>query len=157
MKRIFLIFTLGDKNLGLPLESVERVTFASEITTLPQSPKIVLGLINLQNEVIPVLNLRKFFGAPPRRIKLEDQFIITKALSRKVALWVESTGEVSEFNLQEVLTPKDLLPGIDYLDGVIKLPDGLMLIPNLNQFLSHQEEFLSQILKESTPPGTEGE
>ncbi len=57
-----LVFTLDEFSYALPLGNVLRVIHAIAIRNLPQSPEIISGIINVQGQIIPVINIRKRFG-----------------------------------------------------------------------------------------------
>ncbi len=135
-----VVFFLDDKQYALYLSVVERVVSAVEITLLPKAPDIVLGVINFQGKVIPVVNIRRRFGLPEREIDLSDQFIIAKTSRRTVALVVDTVDEVIEPASIKVIDSEKITSGIEYIDGVVKLEDGLILIFDLDKFLSFEEK-----------------
>ena len=81
-----VVFLLNEQRYALYLPVVERVVSAVEVTPLPKAPDIVLGVINMQGKVIPVVNIRRRFGLPERQIDLSDQFIIANTTKRPVVL-----------------------------------------------------------------------
>jgi purine-binding chemotaxis protein CheW len=89
-----VVFLLEGQRYALRLAAVERVVRAVEITPLPQAPEIVLGMINVEGRIVPVVNMRNRFGRPERAIELSDQFIIARTSRRAVALVVDSVNEV---------------------------------------------------------------
>ncbi len=135
-----VVFTLGDRRYGLPLSAVDRIVRMVEVTSLPKGPDIVLGVVNVQGRVIPVINLRRRFRLPERDIVLADQLIVARTARRPVALVVDAVTGVLEYSEQQVVGAQDLLPGLEYVEGVVKLDDGLVLIHDLDQFLSLEEE-----------------
>ena len=143
-----VVFFLDDKQYALYLSVVERVVSAVEITLLPKAPDIVLGVINFQGTVIPVVNIRKRFGLPEREIDLSDQFIIAKTSRKTVALVVDTVDEVIEPASVKVINTEKITSRIEYIDGVIKLEDGMILIFDLDKFLSLEEKkILTDALK----------
>ena len=56
-----VVFALDEPRYALPLSAVERVVRAVEITPLPKAPEIVLGVINMQGQVVPAVDIRKRF------------------------------------------------------------------------------------------------
>jgi purine-binding chemotaxis protein CheW len=138
-----VIFSL-DASVGpryaLPLSSVERVVRIVEITPLPKAPDIILGIINMQGQVIPVINVRRRFHLPEREIELEDQLIIAKTSKRLVALVADSVSGVQRIEEKDIVNARQELPYAGYIEGVVKLENGLFLICDLNQFLSLDEE-----------------
>ena len=135
-----VVFTLSDRRYGLPLSAVERIVRVVEVTSLPKAPDIVLGVVNVQGRVIPVINVRRRFRLPEREMTLTDQMMIAHAARRLVALVVDSVTGVLEYSELEAVAAQDVLPDLPYVDGVVKLDDGLILIHNLDTFLSLEEE-----------------
>lgn len=135
-----VVFGLDGQRYALRLSAVERVVRAVEVIVLPSAPAIVLGVINLAGRVIPVMNIRKRFRLPEKEIGLDNQLIIARTAERTVALLVDYTSALAEISATEVIQAIKILPRIDYLDGVAKLEDGMVLIHDLDKFLSLEEE-----------------
>ena len=74
-----VLFRVENQRCALPLDSVERVVRAVEITPVPGAPKIVLGAICVAGTVLPVLNMRQRLGLPERNVSPDDQFLIGHA------------------------------------------------------------------------------
>lgn len=142
MKQItqLVVFTVHEQRYALHLSTVERVVRAVEITPLPKAPEIVLGVINVQGRVVPVVNLRKRFRFPERPIEVADRLIVARTPRRSVVLVVDGVSGVVERPENEVIGSGRILPGLEYLEGVVKLEDGMILIHDLDKFLSLQEE-----------------
>jgi purine-binding chemotaxis protein CheW len=133
-----VVFTLDQQKYGLNASAVQRIIRAVEITALPKAPEIVLGVINMEGEIIPVLDIRKRFQRPASEINPENNFIISKTQSRTVAIVVDSVlGLTSN---ETIPISQNRLPGMEYVQGIIKLEDGMILIHNLDEFLSLDEE-----------------
>jgi len=139
-KNSLITFILEEQKIALHLSNVDRVVMAAEITTLPKAPDIVLGIINVGGKIIPVVNTRKRFRMPDRDLRLSDQFIMAHTARRTVALWVDTVTDIIEPASQEMIDAGDILPNLEYVEGVVKLKDGMILIHDLEQFLSLQEE-----------------
>ena len=135
-----VVFTLDEQHYALHLASVERVARRVELTPLPKAPAIVLGVINVQGRIIPVVNLRKRFGLVERGIRLSEHIILAHTLKRAVALVVDTVNGIIERSDHEVIAAQRILPGLEYVEGVIKLDEGLILIHDLGTFLSLEEE-----------------
>lgn len=135
-----VLFTLDDRRYGLPLSAVERVVRMVDVTLLPKAPQIVLGVVNVQGRVIPVVDLRRRFGLPERNFAFTDQLVIARTVRRPVALVADAVSGVLEYSGREASGAQDIVPGIEYVESVVKLPDGLALIHDLDRFLSLEEE-----------------
>lgn len=135
-----LVFTLDEPRYALPLAAVERIVRAVEVTPLPKAPEIVLGAINAQGRVIPVVDVRRRFRLPAREMRLDDRFIIARTARRLVALAADDVAGVRELAPRALVSAEEALPFAGYLRGVAKLEDGLVLISDLDAFLSLDEE-----------------
>jgi len=135
-----LVFTLGEERYALPLAVVERIVRAVEVTPLPQAPEIVLGVINAQGRIIPVVDVHRRFRLPPHERRLGDRFIIARTNRRVMALVADDVAGIREITPQEMVSAKVDLPFAGYLRGVAKLEDGLVLISDLDASLSLDEE-----------------
>ena len=135
-----LVFFLDNQRYALNLAVAERVFPAAEITPVPKAPDIVMGVINVQGQVVPVINTRKRFSLPEREINLSDQFIIAHTSRRAVALLADSVSGVVECSPQDVIGAEEILPRLQYVEGVVKLKDQLILIHDLDKCLSLEEE-----------------
>jgi purine-binding chemotaxis protein CheW len=135
-----VVFSLDGQRYALALAAVEKVVRAVEVTRLPAAPDIVLGIINMQGRVIPLVNVRRRFRLPEKEMMLTDQIVIAHTARRPVALVVDAVTGVHEYPEHESVAARDILPGFDYVEGVVKLDDGLVLIHDLERFLSLEEE-----------------
>lgn len=134
-----VVFTLDEQRYGLRLSDVKRVVRAVEVTSLPSAPEIVLGVINVAGRVVPAVNIRKRFRLPEKEMDLDDRLVIA-AGKRTVALLVDSVPELVEVPAADVVRASNILPRMDYVQGVAKLEDGMILIHDLDKLLSLEEE-----------------
>jgi len=135
-----LAFSVGDNRYALPLPAVERIVRAVEVTPLPDAPDTILGLINVQGQIMPVLNMRRRLGLPEREINLSDRLIIGHTSKRTVALLVDAVSGVIEPEGQEVITAEKILPGAGCVGEVAKLAEEIVLVQDLDTFFSFEEE-----------------
>jgi purine-binding chemotaxis protein CheW len=147
----WVVFSLDTGRYALPLAAVERIVRAVEVTRLPSAPPIVLGAIDVQGRVLPVFNLRRRFGLPERDIDPADQFVIARSASRTVVLVVDAAQGVLQSQLSDTTSAATLATGLEHIRGVIRLPDGLVLIEDLDLFLSAAE---SRALDAALEPGS---
>jgi len=133
-------FNIDDQKYALLLSAVIRIIRVVEITSLPKAPEIVLGVINMHGLIIPVFDIRKRFHLPQREMQLDDQLIIAHTSQRTVALLVDSVSDVIEISEEKIVTGEKILPGLEYVEGLVKTEDGMILIHDLEQFLFLQEE-----------------
>jgi purine-binding chemotaxis protein CheW len=170
----FVIFALDAHLFALELTSIHRVVRASEVTPLPHAPPVIMGVINVQGKLFPVVNLRHRFRLLEREIMPSDQFILvdrTEAqvtpsqfaqsmqsqsstlpsvmppIGRRLALAVDSVMDIRTFNADELVVGDELIPHLEHVQGVAKIADTLILIQDLDRCLSlHEERMLDDAL-----------
>ena len=135
-----VVFTLHEQLYALRLAVVDRIVRVAEITALPSAPDIVLGVVNIQGRIVPVVDLRKRFGLAARDLELADHLIIASTSRRPVALLVAAVIGVIDCAPSQVISGERILSDVAYIEGVLKLDDGLVLIHDLDTFLSPLEE-----------------
>lgn len=134
-----VVFALDQGRYALPLERVERVVRMVEVTPLPKTPAIVRGIVNLRGRLVPVIDLRRRFGLPERSTRLDDQLLIARSAGRTLAMIVDVVSGVDECDAREMVASASVVPGTDYVQGIAKLADGMVLIHDLDRFLSLDE------------------
>lgn len=144
-----LVFRLDEYLYALPLDSVERMVRAVALTPLPNAPDAVLGIVNMAGRVIPVFDARRRFGLPARRIDPADQLAIVQIKDRTAALFVDGAEGVIDHPAAAITDAAAIAPGLQHLHGVIKLQNGLVLIHDLEKFLSADEALLLNAALES--------
>ncbi|MCL5024405.1 MAG: chemotaxis protein CheW [Nitrospirae bacterium] len=145
-----VVFSLDRYRYALSLGTVRRIVRMVEITPLPKAPEIVTGVIDSQGEIIPVVNVRKRFRLPERGIRPEDLLIIATTSRRTVALIADEAAGVIESPEQEIVEAGEVLPSMEYVKGLLKLKDGIVLIHDLGEFLSlDEEEALGEAMNEA--------
>lgn len=135
-----LVFAIDEQRFALPLAAVERVIRAVEVTPVPGAPNVILGVINVRGQILPVINTRRRLGLAERELQLDDHFVVARAASRTVALVVDEVCDVSNLSHGSVVTTENIAPGTRFIQGVARLDGGLVLIEDLEQFLSPEEE-----------------
>lgn len=134
-----VVFALDDRFYGLRLSAVEQAVRMVDVTPLPQAPDIVRGVIDVQGRVVPVFDLRRRFCLPQRPASVHDKLILAHTARRPVALVVDAVHGVREYTAP-VMAVADIVPGSEHVEGVVRLDDDLILIHDLDRFLSLDEE-----------------
>lgn len=144
-----VVFIVEEQRYALPLANIVRIVNATEVTKLPNAPLGILGIINFHGEIIPVLNLRQRLSLPEREVNPTHHFLIALTAKRKVALFIDGPEGLLEIEQSLLVDSNHFSSDIEQIQGAIKLDDGLVLIYNLEKFLSpedvlHLDEALSQ-------------
>lgn len=135
----FVGFSIDSQKFALPMVFVNRVIHVVEISPLPQTPAFIQGIINFHGDIIPVINMRSLFGLQQRDIELTDKLLIADIPSGKFAFLVDSTQGILEIEKNEILKTKTINYGDKFFHGIIKQQDGMILINDVEKFLSKDE------------------
>jgi purine-binding chemotaxis protein CheW len=138
-KNQIVAFALDDQQFGLSLSSVERIVRAVEITPLPDSPAHILGIINVEGQVMPVLNTRKWLGLPEREIELQDVFVIVSVNGHSMALVADEVKPVTEVPLNEVVDSHEVVRSSGSVQKIAKVEDGLLMVLTAERAISVEE------------------
>ncbi|MCK4920668.1 MAG: chemotaxis protein CheW, partial [Bacteroidales bacterium] len=60
----YLTFSIGKEKFAAHVSKVQKIVEMQEITTMPQSPDFLLGVINLNGLVLPIIDSRIKMGFP---------------------------------------------------------------------------------------------
>ena len=147
----FVTFHLDQQVYAIPLETIVRVTRAVEITTLPQSPPFLLGIIDVRGEVVPVLNLRRVLGHPDRAISVDDRILLADTGCRTLALVVDDVDHVGgSMEEERIVEAGQIAPALATIRGVFVREGRLVLVQNLGALLALDDQ---RTLDEHVPPG----
>lgn len=127
---------VGDQRWALPLDAVERVVAMVAIAALPASPVGVRGAINVHGEPVAVLDLDLRLGRPARDRGVADMLVLVRTPRRRVALPVDDVLGVVEVDRAAVGPAASPGP----IGGVAALDDGVLLIFDVNAFLSAADD-----------------
>jgi purine-binding chemotaxis protein CheW len=135
----YLLFTIDSARYAIVAETVLEMVRAVTVTSLPGAPAAVAGIINVRGSVVPVFDMRLRFGAPPRRVVPEDHFVLVSATGRTVALHVDTILDLADLDPNAIANATASLPATKHIGGVAPMPDGLVLIHDVDTFLSGVE------------------
>jgi purine-binding chemotaxis protein CheW len=134
-----LVFEVGGQRYGVRSAEVLEIVRAVSVTPLPGAPAVVEGVINLRGTVVPVLDIRSRFRIAPRGSAHTDHFIVAQVGPRRVALRVDRAVELVRLEAGQIEDAPGTVPGVGHVAGVAKTADGLVLIHDLQTFLSAAE------------------
>ena len=135
-----VIFKLDDQEYALDITNVVQVVRMVAITPMPEASEVVEGVINVRGKVIPVVDVRRRFGLPPKPYDLNTRLLITRWDGRMMALIVDVVSEVLAMPTSNIEPPSEIAPQMERLSAVGKLGDRLLLILDLGRALTFEEE-----------------
>ena len=140
-ERQLVVFQLGAELYGVDIARVHEIIRLQTITRVPRAPSFVEGVINLRGKVIPVVDLRRRFGLPTAEHTRATRTVVVEIGDQVVGIIVDSVSEVLRVNTSTVEPPSPVVAGIDseYLHGIAKLPERLVILLDLDRVLAREE------------------
>ena len=135
-------FSIGEEEFGVDILSVQEIIRMMDITKVPRAPEFVEGVINLRGKVIPIIDLRRRFGLTTRDHDKHTRIIVIEINNMIVGFVVDSVSEVLRIPSSTVEPPPPVVSGLEseYISGVGKLEDRLLILLDLDRLLSHEEQ-----------------
>ena len=134
-------FSIGEEEFGVNILKVQEIIRTMEITKVPRAPEFVEGVINLRGKVIPIIDLRRRFGLAPKAHDKNTRIIVIEINNIIVGFVVDAVSEVLRIPASTVEPPPPVVAGVDsdYISGVGKLQDRLLIMLDLDKLLSSED------------------
>jgi len=135
-------FSIGEEEFGVDILQVQEIIRTMEITNVPRAPEFVEGVINLRGKVIPIVDMRSRFGLESKKHDKYTRIIVIENDMIIVGFVVDSVSEVLRLPATQVQPPPPVVAGMDsdYIDGVGKLEDRLLILLDLDSLLDNEEK-----------------
>ena len=141
----YLTFTMADEEYGIGILKIKEIIGMMPVTSVPQTPEFVKGVINLRGKVIPVVDLRRRFGM--ESIDYTDRTCIivveidASAGTVQIGIVVDAVSEVLTIrgeDIEETPTFGTKL-NTEYILGMAKMEGGVKILLDIDRVLSAEE------------------
>ncbi|OEU80466.1 MAG: chemotaxis protein CheW [Desulfobacterales bacterium S5133MH4] len=142
----YLTFELDAEEYGLEILKVKEIIGIMNITSVPQTPDYVKGVINLRGKVIPVIDLRLKFTIDP--LEYNDRTCIimvditgTSGEKVMVGIVVDSVSEVLNIKGDEIEDAPTFGGKLntEYIMGMAKVKRSVKILLDIDQVLNAEE------------------
>lgn len=142
-----IVFSLGAEEYAVPITQVQEIIMPQKPTRIPKSSSFVEGVINLRGHIIPVIDGRKKFNllSIDENVNVENtertRIMLLEMGDETVGLIVDEVSEVIHLNTGNIEPPPaNISIETDYLHGVGKYKEKLLILLKLENFLSVSEK-----------------
>lgn len=134
-------FRIGQDLFAADVRAVERVLRYQQLTPIPNVPGWVSGLLEYQKRVVPVIDMRIRFGAPPDAPTNETRVLIFNvggASNSWVAGVVDGVLDVTPVDRSQVSPAPALFRGLaaQYIQGIVRREGRLVILLDADRFLT---------------------
>ena len=141
----YLTFSMANEEYGIGILKIREIIGMMPITSVPQTPDFVKGVINLRGKVIPVMDLR---------LRFEMEAIDYTERTCIIVVEIEASGGIVQIGIvvdavSEVLNIKgeaiEDTPtfgtkfNTDYILGMAKMEGGVKILLDIDRVLSSEE------------------
>lgn len=137
-----LIFGVGSEYYATDISDVERILGIGKTTPMPDAPRFIEGVINYENEILPIVNLEKKFKLKQSGKSENKKIISIKRQEKKFGILVEDVYEVKDVNSATFEEPPVITTRTNqkYIKGLIKLEGKIIILLSLTDILTEEEE-----------------
>jgi len=159
-----LSFVLDGDFFGMEISNIQEVLEYHKITSVPRTPDYMLGVINLRGQVVPVVDLRQYFGMTASEPTVDSCIIIVEleieGEKTALGLLADQVREVLELNADDVNPPPRLGNKIDnrFIYGVARHDDQFIILLKLHRIFSDAELMeVAEVLESGDPEPDDGQ
>ncbi len=143
----YLTFSMADEEYGIEIEKIKEIIGMMPITTVPQTPEFVKGVVNLRGKVIPVVDLRLRFGMDAIDYTERTCIIVVEIQGQSgtvmvmIGIVVDSVSEVLNIkgdDIEDTPTFGTKL-NTDYILGMAKMEGGVKILLDIDRVLSDEK------------------
>lgn len=136
-----IVFELNKEEYAVPVQQVGSIERTQTITRVPNTADFVKGVINLRGVVTPVIDLRTRFGMKESDQSENTRIIIVYMDDIKAGMIVDAANDVTDIPGATVEPPPSVVGTVetDYIRGIAKLEDRLLILLDLHKVL-HEDE-----------------
>ena len=146
----YLTFTLADDEYGIGILKIREIIGMMPITSVPQTPEFVKGVINLRGKVIPVVDLRLRFTMKAIAYSERTCIIVVEIEGQSgtvmIGIVVDSVSEVLNIKGEEIEDTPTFGAKLDteFILGMAKMEGGVKILLDIDRVLSAADVNLLQ-------------
>jgi purine-binding chemotaxis protein CheW len=137
----YLTFTVAGEGYGIDIRSVTEIIGIQPVSTLPEVPEFVKGVINLRGKIIPVVDMRLRFGQKEAAYTDRSCIVVVETNRLTAGLIVDQVSEVMMIDKESIVPPPDVqLPDSRrYISGIGKVDAEVKLLIDCNRLFNDNE------------------
>ncbi len=138
----YVTFSLGKEEYAINIANVPTIVKYMDITELPNTPKYVIGVINLRGKIIPVFDLRLRFGLERADYGKFTVIIITELQNKTMGVIVDKVNDVITLKDENVMSAENFNTTVtsEYIKSIGRVIDNkLVIILDIEKILSTKD------------------
>jgi len=134
-------FLVGDALCGMDILKIQEINKLIDMTSVPQAPSYVLGILNLRGQIITSIDLSRKLGLGETNLSDDPRNIIVNSKGEHIGLLVKKISDVIQADTSKFEPPPSNMGGIqgEFFTGVYKTTDKLIGILDVEKVLRLEE------------------
>lgn len=147
----YLTFSLAGEEYGIGILKVKEIIGMMPVTSIPQAPYFIKGVINLRGKVIPVTDLRLKFGLSEGETTDRTCIIVVEigesGRQVQMGIVVDSVSEVLNVKAGEIEETPSFGTSVEteFILGMAKVEGGVKILLDIDKVFGREEvDFMDQ-------------
>jgi purine-binding chemotaxis protein CheW len=107
--QLHVLFKVADTNYVVAASNVLHMESFTGATKVPGTEQHVVGVMQIRQRVVPIVDLRTRFGLPATTPTLDSRVVVVQCVERVVGLLVDSAREVVELSTEAFSAPPEVI------------------------------------------------
>ncbi len=137
----YLTFMLAGEEYGLEILKVQEIKGWDSVTPIPNTPRHVLGVLNLRGAVVPIIDLRKRFALDSVPYGPTTVVIVVKMTEdeqeRTVGLVVDAVADVYRLEGEEIQPAPEMGGAIqtEFVRGLATVEEKMVILLEVDRLI----------------------
>lgn len=134
-------FYVGGALCGMDILNVQEINKLMDMTTVPQAPSYVMGILNLRGQIVTIIDLGKKLDLGETERSDTNRNIIVNSNGEYIGLLVTQISDVVEVDWDKVEHPPANIGGVqgNFFKGVFKTQKRLIGILDVDKVLDGEK------------------
>jgi len=140
MSDLHVICRIGDAEYAIPADDVYQMESYTGATPVPGSAPYVIGLVQIRQQIVPLLDLRARFGLAPIEPSPSSRIVVLQLGKRLVGLLVDVAREVQNIAPEQLQAPPDVIAhqAGGFVKSIVQLRDRIVMLLDASRVVSEE-------------------
>jgi len=136
----YITFKL-EEDYGIELTRIKEIIRHQELTVIPEAPSFVLGILSLRGIAVPVIDLRKLFNLPDKKITEYSVIIVMEVLGRLMGMLVDGVSDMINIKDEDIAPPPKFTErkGTKFIQGMVEKEKKFIMLLDVNKIFTADE------------------
>ena len=141
----YLTFLLDEAEYGVDILRVQEIKGWDTVTSLPNAPEYVRGVMNLRGTIVPIIDLRQRFALEGVAYGATTVVVVLKTVheqgSRVMGIIVDAVSDVHNITDAEMRSPPECSGAVstEFVKGLATVSDKMIIVVDIDRLLNAGE------------------